>query len=104
MRQLVSAGTRRVGQRALVGCAPLGQVTDETGEHHLARQSNFADGKLHRKRRSVLPLADDDATDTDDSEMLDEVFDENPDVMDMDNEDDVMETENEDKVSGIEGL
>ena len=50
-----------------LGLLSFGQVADEAGEEALIAHVHFADGKLHRKRRAVLALADDDAADADDA-------------------------------------
>ena len=48
------------------GLLALAQIADESGEKAILARFHFADRQLHRKRRAVLALADDDAADPDD--------------------------------------
>ncbi len=52
--------------QARLGLLPLGQIADESREEALAARAHLTDRKLHRERRAVLALADDDAADADD--------------------------------------
>ena len=49
-----------------LGLLPLRKVADESGEEALIARAHFAHGKLHRKSRAVLALADHEPTDPDD--------------------------------------
>ena len=48
-----------------LGLLAFGEVADESGEEALVAHMHLADGKLHRKRRAVVALSDDDAADAD---------------------------------------
>src|SRR5947209_7375918 len=58
--------------KARLGLLPFRQIADEAGEETLIARAHLADRELHRERRAILALADDDAADADDTALAGE--------------------------------